>query len=271
MRHLVLLAAFACLNGCGGGSSGDNPPSAAPPTHTPDLYQPAPGTSWHVQLTGTLQTEPKADLFILDLFDTPASTIAELQRRGTRVICYFSAGSHEDWRPDADEFPAEALGNALSGWPGEHWLDIRHSGVMEVLRRRLDLAVSKGCDGVDPDNMDGYTNDPGFPLTANDQRHFNRQLATAAHGKGLAVGLKNDLGQIAELVDYFDFAVNEQCHVYDECDLLAPFITANKAVFNIEYEQEYVDDAGARATLCADAATRRFSTLILPHDLDGSF
>jgi hypothetical protein len=30
---------------------------------------------------------------------------------------------------------------------------------------RLALASSKGCDGVDPDNVDGYDNDSGFDLT----------------------------------------------------------------------------------------------------------
>ncbi len=56
--------------------------------------------------------------------------------------------------------------------------------------RRLDLAVTKGCDGVEPDNMDGYANDSGFPLTAEDQLTFNRFIANEAHRRGLAVGLK---------------------------------------------------------------------------------
>jgi len=36
--------------------------------------------------------------------------------------------------------------------------------------------------------------------------------------------------QIPDLVDVFDFAVNEQCVKYDECDVYAPFVRAGKPV-----------------------------------------
>lgn len=42
------------------------------------------------------------------------------------------------------------------------------------MQARLDLAVQKGCDGVEPDNVDGYQNNSGFPLTAQDQLAYNR-------------------------------------------------------------------------------------------------
>jgi len=36
----------------------------------------------------------------------------------------------------------------------------------EHVARPLDLAAQRGCDGVEPDNVDGYSNDNGFGLTA---------------------------------------------------------------------------------------------------------
>ena len=77
-----------------------------------------------------------------DLFDVDASVVASLHARGRKVICYTSAGSWEDWRPDAASFPAEVKGKPLDGWPGERWLDTRDAGVRAVMRVRLDLAVS---------------------------------------------------------------------------------------------------------------------------------
>jgi hypothetical protein len=187
------------------------------------------------------------------------------------VICYFSAGSYEEWRDDADQFDDAVLGNDLDGWPGERWLDIRASNVHDIMLARLDVAQQKGCDGVDPDNVNGYTSDPGFDLTATDQLAFNRFIANAAHERGLSVALKNDLEQVEELVDYFDFQVNEQCHFYEECDLLAPFIDAGKPVLNVEYDDAYVNDSDARNALCDTASNEQFSTLVLPLLLDGSF
>jgi hypothetical protein len=103
---------------------------------------------------------------------------------------------------------------------------------------RLDLAAQKDCDGIEPDNVDGYTNNTGFPLTGQDQLNYNLWLSEQAHARGLSIGLKNDLDQIGVLLPYFDWALNEECFTYAECDLLTPFVQANKAVFGVEYDLE---------------------------------
>lgn len=43
-----------------------------------------------------------------------------------RLILDFSAGTQEDWRDDADDFPQEALGEPLGDWEGEVWVDINN-------------------------------------------------------------------------------------------------------------------------------------------------
>ena len=200
-------------------------------------WQPQTGLTFHLQYTGEIDLSKQVDVYNLDLFETDAETIDQLQERGTQVICYFSAGTYEDWRPDADQFPQAVLGNVLPDWPGERWLDIRRIDLLApIMTARLDLAVLAGCDGVDPDNVEGYTQPTGFALSPINQLTYNRWLADQAHQRGLAIGLKNDLGQAPILVDDFDFAVNEECHFYQECELLEPFIQQNKAVFGIEYE-----------------------------------
>ena len=95
---------------------------------------------------------------------------------------------------------------------------------------------NKGFDAVEWDNVDGYANASGFPLTYQDQLVYNRMLADLAHQAGLSVGLKNDLDQVTDLVNTFDFAVNEQCNQYSECGMLTPFIQAGKPVFQVEYK-----------------------------------
>jgi hypothetical protein len=204
-----------------------------------EIWQPLPGTNWQWQLTGEIDTSFDVQMYDIDLFDAPQNVIDELHADGRIVICYFSAGSWEDWRPDADDFPTEVIGNPLDGWPGENWLDIRRLDVLgPLMANRLDLAVQKDCDGVEPDNVDGYTSDngTGFPLTAAHQLVYNTWLADQAHTHGLSIGLKNDLDQIPNLLPYFDWALNEECFTYDECGLLMPFVQANKAVFGVEYE-----------------------------------
>ena len=198
--------------------------------------------TWQYQLQGRVDTATDAGTFDVDLFDTPASTVAELHAARRTVICYVNAGAVEDWRPDAAAVPAELRGRELDDWRGEHWVDVRRLDVLEpFLAARFDLCRQKGFDGVEADNVDGYTQDTGFPLSADDQLAFNRMVARLAHERDLTVGLKNDLGQVEDLVEDFDFAVNEQCAQYRECDALDPFVARGKPVYHVEYELPVAD------------------------------
>ncbi len=233
-----------------------------------ERWAPPPGTSWQWQLTGTIDTSFEVAMYDIDLFEAPDATIAALHAAGRVVVCYFSAGSVEDWRPDADEFPPEAIGSALEGWPGERWLDVSNSRVREIMEARLDLAVARGCEGVEPDNVDGYQNRNGLGLTAEEQLDYNRFLAEAAHARGLSVGLKNDLDQVEELEPYFDWALDEECLSYDECPMLRPFVDAGKAVFHVEYVDDPSDGPALAAEVCGRPSIAGFSTLIKTWDLD---
>ncbi len=229
---------------------------------SPSWWRPGPGTSWQWQLSGTIDTSIDVDMYDIDLFDTPKSVIDQLHQNGKKVICYVSTGSYENWRPDRDSYPQEILGQNLDGWSGEKWVDIRRLDTLgPILSARFDLAVTKQCDGIEPDNIDGYTNSTGFPLTAADQLVFNRWLATQAHRRGLSIGLKNDLDQVQQLVNDFDWALNEQCFQYNECDALLPFVHAGKPVFGVEY-------TGDPADFCPRANAKNFDWLKKKINLD---
>jgi hypothetical protein len=130
----------------------------------------------------------------------------------------------------------------LSSLNQRSWLDIRRIDLLgAVMSACLDLAVQKNCDGVEPDNVDGYVNYTGFPLKYTDQFAYNTWLADMAHDRGLSVGLKNDVGQVKDLLPYFDWALNEECYTYQECNLLSPFVAASKAVFGVEYSLDTAD------------------------------
>jgi hypothetical protein len=245
--------------------------SEVPALTVGNWYQPSVLTSWQWQLDGALNTGFTADVYDIDLFDTSVASIQQLQADNHKVICYFSAGSYENWREDEESFSASDYGRNLDGWEGERWLDIRSANVHNIMLARLDLAVEKGCDGVEPDNVDGYTNKTGFSLIANDQLAYNRFLANEAHKRGLSIGLKNDLDQIPLLVDYYDFAVVEQCFEFDECEALTPFTDAGKAALSAEYADRYVSDITIRTSLCIEAMNIQFSTLIMPIELNDSF
>lgn len=250
--------------------------SQLPSAHTPTLaspvmnwWLPAPGLSWQWQLS-----EPPAEPFLdvavydIDLFDAEASLVNTLKAQGIQVICYISAGSWEDWRPDADQFPQEVLGKEYVGWAGEKWLDIRAlDALAPLLRARLDLCAAKGFDAIEPDNIDGFTNDTGFPLTYADQLAFNIWLAQEAHARGLSIGLKNDAEQATELVPYFDWALVEDCFAQGWCEMMTSFIAAGKTVFAAEYTDNWSETQFLRR-VCPQAMALGFSAILKNRELD---
>ncbi len=219
---------------------------------------------YEIQYSGQINPDIDVDLWDLDLFDTRDAVFSAIE--DTTLICYFSAGSWEDWRDDAEEFPAAAIGTTLEGWEGENWLDIRDATVRSIMGVRMDHAVERGCDGVDPDNVDGYTQNSGFDLSYDDQLDYNRFLAEAAHERGLLVALKNDLDQLEDLAAAFDFAVNESCAEYDECARLAAFTDQGKPVLHIEYVDDWADAEQLAYEVCR--IEPGLSTLIKLWDLD---
>jgi hypothetical protein len=198
-------------------------------------------------------------VYDIDAFDTSASVVSALHAKGFIVIAYASFGTYENWRPDAASFPANVKGSN-NGWPGENWLDIRSDGVKTIMAARLDLIKSKGFDAVEPDNVDGYSNSTGFPLTAQDQLNFNEWIAAQCHQRGLSVGLKNDVDQVGTLQPYFDWTLNEESYKYSEYSGLSAFTNNNKAVFEVEYGKN-TSQASALNALHFNSTTRDLNLL----------
>jgi hypothetical protein len=225
-------------------------------------WKPPVGVRWQYQLQGDVVTNlcvapwvggacvrPQAydvDEYANDGVTPNTASVAAIHAQGAKAICYVDAGSSEDFRPDANEFPASVKGRS-NGWPGEKWLDIRQTAVLlPIMQARVQKCVTAGFDAVEFDNVDGYSNHTGFPLSGSDQIVYDRALAGIAHTAGLSVGLKNDVGQLTQLFPYFDFAINEQCHQYNECGGYNAWTSAGKAVVEVEY-------AASPDSFCADA------------------
>ncbi|KAJ4366248.1 hypothetical protein N0V83_007884 [Neocucurbitaria cava] len=278
-----------------GDDDGDdnNPPptttvSPLPPPNTTFPWVPKVNDTWQIILahppllsSSDTTTTPNVSIFDIDLFDTPAETIKQLHDLGKKVICYFSAGSYEDWRPDAGNFEPEDLGKGLDGWPGEKWLAVKSENVRKIIRSRVQMAKDKGCDGVDPDNVDGYQNDNGLDLTQDDSISFMSYLSSITAPLNLTMGLKNAGDIIPAVLPLVHFSVNEQCAQYGECTTFKPFIDAGKPVFHIEYPdgagEGEVQTQGLQEDvvkkLCGKdgnaAGSEGFSTVLKKMELDG--
>ncbi|KIL83676.1 hypothetical protein FAVG1_13101 [Fusarium avenaceum] len=258
-------------------SGGDTPGNT--PNRT-SLWQPEVGASWQIILLKPIEVhadtkiEPDVEIFDLDLYDNDASTFAALKKLGKKVICYFSAGSYENWRDDKEYFHEADLGKPLDGWPGERWLNVSSPNVRSIMKKRIEMAAKKGCDAIDPDNVDGFQNNNGLKLTQNDTVNFVKFLSETAASFNMSTGLKNAGSVISEVISDVHFSVNEQCVEYSECDTFAPFIDHGKPVFHIEYPKGAPGKISTKTVggICSGKGkadgSKGFSTVIKKMNLD---
>ena len=210
---------------------------AAAPAGAPGAgwWSPPRHLTWYWQLQGAIRMGEPVAAYDVDGFEASAAQVGLLHSEGRRVICYVDVGTAENFRPDYSQFPRSVLGRS-NGWPGERWLDIRQLSVLEpIMATRLQMCREKGFDAVEPDNIEAFSNNSGFPITASDQLTFNEWVAQEAHSLGMAVLQKNDGQQSAQLHPYFDGALTEQCNQYGECPLFQEYLNAGQPVLNAEY------------------------------------
>jgi hypothetical protein len=199
-------------------------------------WVPPKSLSWYWQLQGAVNNSQPVAAYDIDGFDNSAEEVSTLHAQGKHAICYIDVGTYEPGRPDSSSFPASVMGSEVDGWPGERWLDVRQLGTLEpIMAARFQMCRDKGFDAVEPDNIDGYQNSAGFPLTAADQLTYDEWVAAEVHSLGMAVLQKNDGEQASELEPYFDGALDEQCNEYEECSSFEPYLASEKPVLNAEY------------------------------------
>lgn len=231
------------------------------------LWKPSSASSltWDWVIGTTPSTSENVQVMDMDGFDNSAAAVTAFHAHGTKVICYLDLGTYEPGRPDLGLIPAKDVGASLDPPFGtEKWLDVRDiAGLTPLINERVGVCASKGFDAVEPDDVDGYTNSTGFPLTGAQQIAYNTTIANAVHAAGMSVLLKNDVDQLAALQPVFDFALNEQCNQFSECGGYSAFTGAGKAVFNAEY-------SGNVSTFCAADATKHINGSKFAQALDGS-
>ncbi|MFD4958445.1 endo alpha-1,4 polygalactosaminidase [Microbacterium sp. NPDC058389] len=251
-RAAVALALAAGLAGCAGTAPAPHitlPPAGAAPDYQLGVaYQPPDGV-------GIVARDRTAD---------PAPDLYS--------ICYVNGFQTQPG--ELDTWPADALLSDHDGdvvfdpeWPDEALLDTstdaKRALIAGVVEPWILGCAEAGFDAVEFDNLDTYERSDGA-LTLDDNLALATMLVDAAHGAGLAAAQKNaaeDADLLHEIAG-FDFAVAEECTVYDECGLYADAYGAH--VIAVEYSDTDVDFAAA----CADPSAPA-SLVLRDRDLVG--
>jgi hypothetical protein len=257
VRRAALLAAglLLALAGC------NAHPTGVTRSESYARFAPDAATHWQIQLSGAFDATVTADVYDLDPYTTEQSTVTDIVAAGNRAICHLDVGASDLSLPDAAALPASVLGNPDG--PGRRWLDIRQWSVLEpVLAARFELCRTKGFQGVDADQDDGYAHASGFALTSADAVTFDRRTAALAHAYGLAAGLRTAPAMVPRIAPVADFTVVDGCFTTPDCADYFAFVEAGKAVYDVE--------TGPGRQFCALARVYGFTAIGKPDDqLDG--
>jgi hypothetical protein len=186
-----------------------------------------------------------------------------LDRAGSYSICYVNAfqtqpDEAEVERPDErSQWPPELVLSDLGddpNWEGEYLVDLstaaKRAAAAAHVGPMIDACAVKGFQAVELDNLDSWTR-LDVPFGEAEAVDYAELLADHAHAVGLAVGQKNtpELGaEISLDVIGFDFALAEECGVYDECSAYTDVF--GSAVIDVEYT------TGGFAAACAAVGGR---------------
>lgn len=172
---------------------------------------------------------------------------------GAYSVCYVNGfqtqpGEADRWLDDHEDLLLhEASGGLVvdPDWPDEHVLDPstpeQREGILAILGPVVTGCADDGFDAVEIDNLDTWTR---FDAIDEDGAHaLARAYVDLAHDAGLAIAQKNaaEVAGVARGVLGFDFAVTEECAVFDECAAYTDVYGDH--VLQVEYP-DALDDAG---------------------------
>ncbi|GAA1727375.1 endo alpha-1,4 polygalactosaminidase [Microbacterium paludicola] len=178
---------------------------------------------------------------------------------GAYNVCYVNGfqtqpGDAAFWLERDDLLLRDATGGLLVDpeWPDEYILDpstaAQRDGIVDVLGPVIDGCAADGFDAVEIDNLDTWTR---FDRVDRVGAHA---LATAyverAHAAGLAIAQKNaaEITRIAHDELGFDFAVTEECGVWDECGAYTDVY--GNHVLQIEYPDSLDEGSATFGDVC---------------------
>lgn len=201
--------------------------------------------SFHIQYYGELDCKGR-DVVYLDLYNFNPKDLKACRKTGTKTIIAYFTSQWSSWYPDSgggclghgpdvckNKFKQSYLGEDLPNWEGERFVNPKDPAVKKIMIERIELAKTKGFDGIDVDNTDMYSFKTGFNVTKDDTIEYINFFIDEAHKRDMLFSLKNTM-TIMYSINKFDLAQNESCYKYRECNMYGKL---DIPVFIISYKR----------------------------------
>ena len=138
---------------------------------------------------------------LLDPFmDGVAASIPAIKANGNQIGGYISIGTGEDWRADFQQLKPFLVSQQWGQWPGEYFVKNTNTGIVPIMKARIDSMAAWGCDWVEFDNMDwaqddDYRSQYGVEASTAEGIAYYQELCDYVHQKRMKCMAKNTVEQ----------------------------------------------------------------------------
>ncbi len=183
---------------------------------------------------------------LIDPFENNVSaSVAEIKAQGNEIGAYISIGTGEDWRSDFAALQPYLVSQQWGQWAGEYFVDETTTGILPIMKARIDKIAAWGCDWVEFDNMDWVDDDDlrsqyGFHATKAEGVAFYQALCDYVHANGMKCMAKNTVDGASDFDGVLYESYSDDKNWWDVAGAKS-FLAAGKLVIINHYNESNCD------------------------------
>jgi len=234
------------------------------------IYNHAYNENFDADKIETILAEAKNAYVLVDPFmEGVVEHISAIKANGNEVGGYISIGTGEDWRDDYADLQPFLVTKVWGEWAGEYFVKDVTTGIVDVMKARIDKMAMWGCDWVEFDNMDWmFDNDQrqtyGFTVTEAEGIAYYNELSDYVHSKGMKTMAKNHVVQAESFDGVLYESYSKEKDWWDHSGAQS-FLDAGKLVIVNHYNettpnavyQEYIKLYNAGVSFICESKTEK--------------
>ena len=209
---------------------------------------------------------------LLDPFEAGVvAHIPDIKANNNEVGAYISIGTGENYRDDFEQIKPYLVARPWGDWPDEFFVNSTTTGILEIMKARIDKIAAWGFDWVEFDNMDWvYDNELraiyNFQVTKIEGIKYYQELCDYVHSKGMKCMAKNTVESASDFDGVLYESEKNNKNWWDESGAQR-FLDAGKLVIVNHYnerncEKAYMNYKGIYnqnlSFICEDAKLRKY-------------
>ena len=192
-----------------------------------------------------IMAKAKNAYVLLDPFEgNIVSKIEKIKIQNNSVGGYISVGTGENYRDDFAKLEPYLSSKAWEDWDDEFFVNETTTGILPIMKKRINTMATWGLDWVEFDNMDWLDDESrkqyNLKVTKREAKRYIKSLCSYTHRKGMKCMAKNTVDgfDMFDGVLYESFANNKNW--WDE-EGTKRFLKANKVVIINHYNEKHCD------------------------------